>query len=69
MDRKSGGKTLDMKIGGPGCGRGLELDDPWGPIQLKPFYDSMIQFYEHGRCKEHLFLFQVNLEFDLSHCS
>jgi len=21
---------------------GLELDDPWGPFQPKPFYDSMI---------------------------
>ena len=20
----------------------MELDDPWGPFQLKPFYDSMI---------------------------
>jgi len=22
------------------CGRRLELDDPWGPLQPKPFYDS-----------------------------
>ena len=21
---------------------GLELDDPWGPFEPKPFYDSMI---------------------------
>ena len=31
----------DLEGGGPGCGRGLELDDPWGPFQPKPFYDSM----------------------------
>lgn len=23
------------------CGRGLELDDPWGPLLPKPFYDCM----------------------------
>ena len=23
------------------CFWGLELDDPWGPFQPKPFYDSM----------------------------
>ena len=35
------GGTLapDHKVGGPACGRGLELDDPWGPFQLKPFND------------------------------
>jgi len=31
------------EVGGPACGRGLELDDPWGPFQPKPFYDSMIR--------------------------
>ena len=25
---------------------GLELDDPWGPFQSKPFYSSMIRCYE-----------------------
>jgi len=32
-----------MMVGGPACGGGLELDDPWGPFQLKPFYDSTVQ--------------------------
>ena len=27
---------------------GLELDDPRGPFQLKPFYDSMIYPYYSG---------------------
>jgi len=35
------GGTLapDHKVGGPACGRGLKLDDPWGPFQLKSFND------------------------------
>ena len=24
--------ALDMEVGGPACGRGLETDDPWGPL-------------------------------------
>ena len=24
--------VLDMEVGGPACGRGLETDDPWGPL-------------------------------------
>jgi len=35
------GLVLDVEVGGPSPGRGLELDDPWGPLQPKPFYDSM----------------------------
>ena len=34
------GLISDMEVGGPGCGRGLELGDSWGPFQPKPFYDS-----------------------------
>jgi len=29
------------QVGGSACGKELELDDPWGPLQHKPFYDSM----------------------------
>ena len=30
-------------VGGvPACSRGVELDDPWGPFQPKPFYGSVI---------------------------
>ena len=29
----------DLEVGGPACGRGLELDDPQGPFQPRPFYD------------------------------
>jgi len=25
------GLVPDLEVGGPACGRGLELDDPWGP--------------------------------------
>jgi len=35
------GLVPDLEVGGPACGRGVELDDPWGPFQPKPFYDSM----------------------------
>jgi len=31
----------DLEVVGPACGRGLELDDPWGPFQPKPFCDSV----------------------------
>jgi len=34
------GLVLDLEVGRPACGRGLELDDPWGPFQPKPFCDS-----------------------------
>jgi len=36
------GRVPDLDIGGPACGRGLELDDPWGPFQPKLFCDSVI---------------------------
>ncbi len=36
------GLVPDLEIGGPVCGRGLELDDSWGSFQHEPFYDSMI---------------------------
>ena len=29
----------DPEVGGSACSRGLELGDPWGPFQPKPFYD------------------------------
>ena len=27
------GLVLDVEVGGPACGGGLELRDPWGPFQ------------------------------------
>jgi len=33
------GVAPGLEVCGPACGRGLELDDPWGPLQPKPFYD------------------------------
>mgnify|MGYP001854840137 CR=1 FL=1 len=33
--------VLNVEVGGPAYGRGLELHDPWGPFQPKPLYDSM----------------------------
>jgi len=35
------GLVPDLEVGGSACGRGLEPDDHWGPVQPKPFYDSM----------------------------
>ena len=34
--------STDLEVGGLACGRGLELNDPWGPFQRKPFCDSVI---------------------------
>ena len=34
------GRVPDVGIGGPACGRGSELDDPWSPFQPKPVYGS-----------------------------
>ena len=31
-----------LVVGDPAHGRGLKLDDHYGPFQPKPFYDSMI---------------------------
>ena len=36
------GLVLDMEDGSPECGRGLEFHDPWGPLQPKPSYDSIL---------------------------
>jgi len=36
------GLVPDLEDGGPACGKGLEFDDPWGPFQPRPFYDSVI---------------------------
>lgn len=37
---------------------GLELDDPWGPFQPRPFYDSMIPISaERGKAKRFRFCF------------
>jgi len=33
---------INVEVGGPACGGGLELCDPGGPFQPGPFYDSMI---------------------------
>ena len=35
------GLVPDLEVGGPACGRGLELGDPWVPFQPKPFYDCV----------------------------
>ena len=35
------GLVLGMEVDGPACNGGLELDDPWGPFQPKPFYDDL----------------------------
>lgn len=32
----------DMVGGNPACGRGYELGDLQGPLQLKPLYDSLV---------------------------
>jgi len=37
------GLVPDLEVGGPAYYRGLKRDDPWGPFQPKPFYDSMVQ--------------------------
>lgn len=34
----------DVAVGNPSHSRGLELGGFWGPFQLKPSYDSMIQW-------------------------
>ena len=31
-----------LVAGDPTCGRGLKLDDLWGPFQFRPFYDSEV---------------------------
>jgi len=35
------GLVLDMEVDGPACSGGLELHDPWGPFQPRPFCDYM----------------------------
>ena len=37
------GLVLNVEVGDPACGEGLELDDPQGPFQHKPFF-----FYVQG---------------------
>ena len=36
------GLVPDLEVGGPACGRELELDDLHSPFQPKPFYNSVI---------------------------
>ena len=36
------GLALGGMVGGPACGRGLEIHDPWGPFQPWQFCDSVI---------------------------
>ena len=38
------GLVFDMEVGGPTCSRGLEIHDPQGPFQPRPFCDSVILF-------------------------
>ena len=33
--------VLDVGVGNSACDGGLELDDPSGPFQPKPFHDSV----------------------------
>ena len=35
------GLALDLMVGSPACGRGLERGDLWGLFQPKPFYDKL----------------------------
>ena len=35
-----------LVVGDPAYCRGLEIRDPWGPFQPKPFYDSRIQGFQ-----------------------
>ena len=42
----------DLEVGDPACGTGLELDDPWGLFQPKPFYDSVIKCLHYGTCSK-----------------
>ena len=44
------GLVPDLEVGGPACGRQLEFDDPWGPFQPKPLYDSMNMLSEFLYC-------------------
>lgn len=37
-----GPEQTGMVGGNPACGRGYELDELQGPLQPKPFYDSLI---------------------------
>ena len=36
--------VLNGEVGGPTCSRGLEIHDPQGPFQPRPFCDSVILF-------------------------
>ena len=46
----------DLEVGGPACGRELELGDPWGPFQPKPSYDSMKCGDTHDCFKDGVYL-------------
>ena len=37
------GLVVNVEVGSPACGGGgeLELHEPWGPFQPRPFYDSV----------------------------
>ena len=56
------GLVLNVEVGGPACGRGLETHDPWGPLQLKPFCDSMTCW----SLQEPTLMFTIALLFSLS---
>jgi len=36
------GLVPHLEVGGPACGGGWEAGDPWGPVQPRPFCDSVI---------------------------
>ena len=38
--------VLGLVAGSLVSGGGLELDDPWGPFQLKSYYGSMKSVYQ-----------------------
>lgn len=44
--------VLNLTVGNPACSRRDELDDPWGPFQLKLFCYSMI-LWQGGHHSDH----------------
>ena len=51
-DPRQPGLVPDLEVGGPACGMGLELDDPWGPSQPKPFYDHTLSTLPKSRSQK-----------------
>jgi len=42
------GLVLNVEVGSPAYGRGLEIHDPWGPFQPGTFCDSVIHAVVYG---------------------